>query len=289
MLEFIFAAGLCQTATVAHRCAVALTEHSSAALHRCALRLRNRSTFGSRAAAKTAMEPAAPHPEPAAMETETKVSIKTMKEVIRSAGLATADLLEKRDIEARYKQAQARLEEAERLEREKNQPKKKRRIIEESSDDDDDGPMIPEPTGVKTSTVNKFSQYKHVEDEEPGGWTNTKKTAAEVRRDARKGAAHLAREKASKTKKPPPKKRRGAFAEESDPEESEEEASYNGNTSDDEEEDEIGSLPSDSGSDVEVVADDRKSKLDALAARKRAGKRAHGLARLVQGLAMKSE
>ena len=218
------------------------------------------------------MEAAAPHPEPAAMETETKVSIKTMKEIIRSAGLATADLLEKRDIEARYKQAQARLEEAERLEREKNQPKKKRRIIEESSDDDDDGPMIPEPTGVKKSAVNKFSQYKHVEDEEPGGWTNTKKTAAEVRRDARKGAAHLAREKASKTKKPPPKKRRGAFAEESDPEESEEEASYNGNTSDDEEEDEIGSLPSDSGSDVEVVADDRKSKLDALAARKRAGK-----------------
>ena len=40
------------------------------------------------------MEPAAPHPEPAAMETETKVSIKTMKEVIRSAGLATvADVL----------------------------------------------------------------------------------------------------------------------------------------------------------------------------------------------------
>ena len=216
------------------------------------------------------MEPAAPHP-PTAMETETKVSIKTMKEIIRSAGLATADLLEKRDIEARYKQAQARLEEAERLEREKNQPKKKRRIIEESSDDDDDGPMIPEPTGVKKSAVNKFSQYKHVEDEEPGGWTNTKKTAAEVRRDARKGAAHLAREKASKSKKPPPKKRRGAFAEEED-EESEEEASYNGNTSDDEEEDEIGSLPSDSGSDVEVVADDRKSKLDALAARKRAGK-----------------
>ena len=55
------------------------------------------------------MEAAAPHPEPAAMETETKVSIKTMKEIIRSAGLATADLLEKRDIEARYKQAQALL------------------------------------------------------------------------------------------------------------------------------------------------------------------------------------
>ena len=43
VLEFIFAAGPCQTATVAHRCAVALTDHSSAALHRCALRLRNRS------------------------------------------------------------------------------------------------------------------------------------------------------------------------------------------------------------------------------------------------------
>ena len=39
------------------------------------------------------MEPAAPHP-PTAMETEpTKVSIKTMKEIIRSAGLATAEPL----------------------------------------------------------------------------------------------------------------------------------------------------------------------------------------------------
>ena len=43
------------------------------------------------------------------METEQKVSVKTMKETIRSAGLATADLLEKCDIEARYKQAQALL------------------------------------------------------------------------------------------------------------------------------------------------------------------------------------
>ena len=48
------------------------------------------------------------------METEQKVSVKTMKETIRSAGLATADLMEKRDIEARYKQAQARLEGRER-------------------------------------------------------------------------------------------------------------------------------------------------------------------------------
>ena len=42
------------------------------------------------------------------METEpTKVSIKTMKEVIRSAGLATADLLEKRDIAARFAELRA--------------------------------------------------------------------------------------------------------------------------------------------------------------------------------------
>ena len=40
------------------------------------------------------MEPAAPHP-PTAMETETKVSMKTMKEIIRSAGLGVADLLER--------------------------------------------------------------------------------------------------------------------------------------------------------------------------------------------------
>ena len=61
------------------------------------------------------IEAAAFQPEPAAMETEpTKVSVKTMKETIRRAGLSTADMLEKRDIEARYKQAQARLEERER-------------------------------------------------------------------------------------------------------------------------------------------------------------------------------
>ena len=100
------------------------------------------------------------------METEpTKVSVKTMKETIRRAGLSTADMLEKRDIEARYKQAQARLEEAERLEREKNQPKKKRRIIEESSDDDDDGgrdSLIPEATGNKKSNVAPFARFKAV-------------------------------------------------------------------------------------------------------------------------------
>ena len=209
------------------------------------------------------------------METETKVSMKTMKEIIRSAGLGVADLLERSDVEARYKQAQARLEEAERLERQKNQPKKKRRIIEESSDDDDDDNpcAIPKPTGNKKSNVAPFAKFRYQEDDEaPTPWMSRPKTDAEVRKNQRKGAAHLAREKASKTKKPPPKKRRGAFAEESDPEESEEEASYNGNTSDDEEEDEIGSLPSDSGSDVEVVADDRKSKLDRLAAQRRAGK-----------------
>ena len=102
------------------------------------------------------------------METEQKVSVKTMKETIRSAGLATADLLEKRDIEARYAEALTRLDEAERL---KSQPKKRRHIAEESSDDDDDGPMIPEPTGVEKSKVaNKFSAYAHVDDEEPTGW-----------------------------------------------------------------------------------------------------------------------
>ena len=71
------------------------------------------------------------------------------------------------------------------------------------SDDDDDGPMIPEPTGVKKSTVNRFSGFAHGEDEEPGGWTKagSAKTASEIRRDARKGAAHLAREKASKASK----------------------------------------------------------------------------------------
>ena len=55
--------------------------------------------------------------------TEPKPSIKTMKEIIRSAGLATADLFDRADIEARYAEAMARLDEAERL---KAQPKKRR-------------------------------------------------------------------------------------------------------------------------------------------------------------------
>ncbi len=41
-------------------------------------------------------------------------SIKTMKEVIRAAGLGVADLVERSDVEARYEQALARLEEADR-------------------------------------------------------------------------------------------------------------------------------------------------------------------------------
>ena len=48
------------------------------------------------------------------METEPKPSIKTMKEIIRSAGLATADLFDRAGIEARYAEAMARLDEAER-------------------------------------------------------------------------------------------------------------------------------------------------------------------------------
>ena len=65
--------------------------------------------------------------------TEPKPSIKTMKEVIRSAGLATADLFDRAGIEARYAEAMARLDEAERL---KAQPKKRRHIAESSDDDD---------------------------------------------------------------------------------------------------------------------------------------------------------
>ena len=72
-------------------------------------------------------------PSPAAMETEQKVSLKTMKEIIRSAGLATADLFDRADIEARYAEAMARLDEAERL---KAQPKKRRHVAESSDDDD---------------------------------------------------------------------------------------------------------------------------------------------------------
>ena len=67
------------------------------------------------------------------METEQKVSLKTMKEIIRSAGLATADLFDRADIEARYAEAMARLDEAERL---KAKPKKRRHITESSDDDD---------------------------------------------------------------------------------------------------------------------------------------------------------
>ena len=71
------------------------------------------------------------------METEQKVSVKTMKEIIRSAGLATADLFDRADIEARYAEALARLDEAERLQA---QPKKRRHVAESSDDDDDARP-----------------------------------------------------------------------------------------------------------------------------------------------------
>ena len=159
---------------------------------------------------------------PAAMETETKVSMKTMKEIIRSAGLGVADLLERSDVEARYKQAQARLEEAERLERQKNQPKKRRIIEESSDDDDDDNPCaIPKPTGNKKSNVAPFAKFRY---QEAGEETHAVDEQAKDRRrkyERTSGRArlHLAREKASKAKKPPPKKRRGAFAEESEEEE----------------------------------------------------------------------
>ena len=46
---------------------------------------------------------------------EPKLSIKQMKESIREAGLPTADLLERGDIDARYAEAVARLAEAEQL------------------------------------------------------------------------------------------------------------------------------------------------------------------------------
>ena len=45
---------------------------------------------------------------------EPKLSIKQMKESIREAGLPTADLLERGDIDARYAEAVARLAEADR-------------------------------------------------------------------------------------------------------------------------------------------------------------------------------
>ena len=46
---------------------------------------------------------------------EPKLSIKQMKEKIREAGLPTADLLERADIDARYAEAVSRLAEAEQL------------------------------------------------------------------------------------------------------------------------------------------------------------------------------
>ena len=88
------------------------------------------------AALSALTDAAAPRGDAAEAIEEPKPSIKTMKEIIRSAGLATADLFDRADIEARYAEAMARLDEAERL---KAQPKK-RRLIAESSDDDDARP-----------------------------------------------------------------------------------------------------------------------------------------------------
>ena len=45
------------------------------------------------------------------------LSLKTMKQTIKDAGLPTADLFERKDVEERYAQAKARLAEAERLKR----------------------------------------------------------------------------------------------------------------------------------------------------------------------------
>ena len=45
------------------------------------------------------------------------LSLKTMKQTIKDAGLPTADLVERKDVEERYAQAKARLAEAERLKR----------------------------------------------------------------------------------------------------------------------------------------------------------------------------
>ena len=81
----------------------------------------------------TPTDVAAPRVDAAEAIEEPKPSIKTMKEIIRSAGLATADLFDRAGIEARYAEAMARLDEAERL---KAQPKKRRHVAESSDDDD---------------------------------------------------------------------------------------------------------------------------------------------------------
>ena len=85
------------------------------------------------AALSALTDAAAPRGDAAEAIEEPKPSIKTMKEIIRSAGLATADLFDRADIEARYAEAMARLDEAERL---KAQPKKRRHVAESSDDDD---------------------------------------------------------------------------------------------------------------------------------------------------------
>lgn len=224
-----------------------------------------------KAAAPAPMETYPSAAPPAAPAAEQKLSIKAMKETIREAGLGVADLLAREDVETRYAEARARLDEAEEL----KIKKKRRRKIAESSDEDEDDPdtLIPEPTGVKKSKVangigGSFGKYAFQEDEEePAPWMTAATDKAQIRRNAQKGAAHLEREKAATSKaKPKPKKRRGAFADESEPEEEEH---YVGNTDDEEEEseDEELNLQSDSGSDIE--ADDMKSRLDRLAAKKR--------------------
>ena len=89
------------------------------------------------AALSAPTDAAAPRGDAAEAIEEPKPSIKTMKEIIRSAGLATADLFDRAGIEARYAEAMARLDEAERL---KAQPKKRRHVAESSDDDDDARP-----------------------------------------------------------------------------------------------------------------------------------------------------
>ena len=116
---------------------------------------------------------------PAAMEAEpTKVSVKTMKETIRSAGLPTADLLEKRDIEARYAEALTRLEERERPSGPPPvTPKKRRRIIEES-DDSEDCEMGETLSAAERSRRAQEAAVRagEVQDvDEPGPWLSSRR------------------------------------------------------------------------------------------------------------------
>ena len=185
------------------------------------------------------------------------MSNKELKELIKSAGLSVADLLEKQDIVARAKQAQKRLREADEIAKNGGRvpaagdsdsdapvaPKRRRRVVVESDEEDEDypiggsGSLIPEKTGAtrrssvsnplsrpipkKGAAANPFAKFSYGgAGGGAGGWTSR---VTDAKTKARNQAAYRA---AAGKKGGPPKKKKAkkSFIVASDEEDEEEDS-----------------------------------------------------------------